>query len=87
MIAKYNVLSNIISIVSDNILRICIQEPLLILKNFLFFFILCQHITVYSSIIKFTRLIPGNICAQAKVMVKTYENFIDPEPCRKNPIK
>ena len=87
MIAKYNVLSNIISIVSDNILRICIQEPLLILKNFLFFFILCQHITAYSSIIKFNRLIPGNVCVQAEGIVKPYENFIDPEPCRKNPIK
>ena len=36
MIAKYIiVLSNIISVVSDNILRICIQEALLILKRFI----------------------------------------------------
>ena len=33
MIAKYVVLSNIISVVSDSILRICIQEPLMILKK------------------------------------------------------
>ena len=33
IIAKCFVLSNMISIVSDNILHICIQEPLLILKN------------------------------------------------------
>ena len=56
-------------------------------KRFLFFFILCQHITTYSSTIKFTRLIPGNVYVQAEGMVKPYENFIDPEPSRKNPIK
>ena len=33
MVAKYIVLSNVISVVSDNILRIYIQEPLLILKK------------------------------------------------------
>ena len=53
MIAQYIVLSNIISVVLDNILRICIKEPLLILKKF---------ITAYLSAIKFTRLIPGNVC-------------------------
>ena len=35
MTAKYIVLSNIISVVSDSVLRICIQEPLLILKTFI----------------------------------------------------
>ena len=35
-----------------------------------FFFILYQHITVYSSAIKFTRLIPGNVCVQAEGMLK-----------------
>ena len=40
MIAKYIVLSNMISVVPDNILRICVQEPLLILKkNSQFFFL------------------------------------------------
>ena len=33
MVTKYVVLSNIISVVSDNILRIYIQEPLLTLKK------------------------------------------------------
>ena len=33
MIAKHIVLSNIISVVSGNIWRICIQEPLMILKK------------------------------------------------------
>ena len=35
MIAKYNVLFNATSVVSDNILRICIQESLLISKEFI----------------------------------------------------
>ena len=35
MIAKCIVLSKIISVVSDNILHICIQEPLLLLKKFI----------------------------------------------------
>ena len=51
---------------------------------------LYQHITAYSSAIKFTRLIPGNFCVQAETYIygETYKNFsIDPEPCRKNPIK
>ena len=60
MIAKYIVLSNVISVVSDNILRICIQEPILISKNLKFFFTLYQHIAAYFAM-KFTRLIPGNV--------------------------
>ena len=35
MIAKYIVHSNIISVVSDSILRRCIQEPLLILRKYM----------------------------------------------------
>ena len=38
MIAKYIVLSNIISVVSGSILRICIQEHILILKEFIVLF-------------------------------------------------
>ena len=68
--AKYIVLSNIISVASDNILRICIQEPFLISKKLQFFFILYQHVTAYSSAIKFTRLISGNVCVQAVGMLK-----------------
>ena len=44
--------------------------PLDIRKNVQFFFILYQHITAYSPAIKFTRLIPGNVCVQAEGMVK-----------------
>ena len=86
MIAKYTVLSNIISIVSDNIWRIRIQESLLVSKKLQFFFILYQHIAAYSSAIKFTS--PIQICVQAEGYSEAYENFsIDPAPCRKNPIK
>ena len=48
MIAKYIVLSNIISVVSDNILRICIQEPLLILKKFI---VLLHTLSAYNSLL------------------------------------
>ena len=75
MIAKYIVLSNIINVVSDNILHICIEEPLLILKH-LQFFILYLHITAYLSAIKFTRLIPGNVCVQAEGMLKPMKTLV-----------
>ena len=76
MIAKYIVLSNIISVVSDNSLHICVQEPLLILKNLYFFFILYQHVIVYSSAIKLTSLIPSNACVQAEGMVKAMKTLV-----------
>ena len=55
MTAKYIVLSNTISVVSDNILCICIQEPLLISKKFIVLHILSAynsllvHYKVYLS--------------------------------------
>ena len=83
MKAKYIVLSNLTSVASDNILRICIQEPLLILKRFILLLHTFQHITAYLSAIKFTRLIPGNVCVQDECMMKqdyVYVHFsIDPE--------
>ena len=48
MISKYIVLSNIISVVSDNILRICIQEPLLILKKVIG---LLHTLSAYNSLL------------------------------------
>ena len=75
MIAKYIVLSNIINVVSDNILHIYIQEPLLILKKFIVLLHTLQHITAYSSAIKFTRLIPRNVCVQAEGMMKPVKAF------------
>ena len=47
MIAKYIVLSNI-TVVSDNILRICIQETLLILKKFI---VLLHTLSAYNSLL------------------------------------
>ena len=76
MIVKYIVFSNIISVVSDNILRICIQEPLLIPKKLQSFFILYQHITAYSSAIKFTCLIPGNVCVPAEGTLKSMKTLV-----------
>ena len=70
MLAKCIVLSNIISVVSDNILRIYIQEPLLILKKIHIFFLLYQHIAAYSSTARFPCLIPGNVCVQDEAMAK-----------------
>ena len=77
MITKYIVLSNIISAVSDNILRICIPEiPVDIKKYIYFFFILYQHITTYSSALVFTRLIPRKFCVQAEGMVKPMKTLV-----------
>ena len=93
MIAKYIVLSNIITSVFHQIVfcvYIFIQESLLILKKNIVLLHIWQHITAYSSITKFTRLIPawdpGNVCVQIEDKVKPMKTF-DPPPCRKNPIK
>ena len=48
MIAKYIVLSNMISVVSDNSLRIYIQEPLLILKKLIVF---VHTLSAYNSLL------------------------------------
>ena len=86
MIAKYIVHSDIISVVSDNILRVCIQESLLILKKFI---VLLHTLSVYNSLLVrykvYSSLYPGNVCVQADAIVKPFS--IDPAPCRKNPIK
>ena len=37
---------------------------------------LYQHITAYSSAIKFTRLIPGNVCVQAEGMLKPMKTLV-----------
>ena len=69
MLAKFIVLSDIISVVLDNILRICIQGALFILKK-LIVLLLYQDITVYLTAIKLTRLIPGNAFVQDESMMK-----------------
>ena len=77
MLAEYIVLSNIISVASDNILRICIQEPLLMSKKFIVLLhTLSAYITAYSTDIKFTRLIPGNVCVQAEGMLKPMKTLV-----------
>ena len=48
MIAKYIVLSNIISVAPKNILRVCIKEPFLISKKFIFLF---HTLSAYSSLL------------------------------------
>ena len=48
MIAEYIVPSNMISVVSDNILPVYIQEPLLISKNFT---ILLNTLSAYSNLL------------------------------------
>ena len=77
MIAEYNVLSNTISVLSNNILCICIQEPHLILKKFIVLLHTLQHITAHSigSSSSFTRLIPRNVCVEAEGMMKPVKTF------------
>ena len=89
MIAKYIVLSNIISVVSDNILRICIQEPLLISKKFI---VLLHTLSAYNNLLVRYKVYSSDpkeyLCTQPEGMLTSNENFnIDPAPCRKNPIK
>ena len=38
--------------------------------------ILYQNITVYSSAIKFTHLMPGNVCVQAEGMMKPMKRLV-----------
>ena len=87
MIAKYIVLSNIISVVSDNILRICIQEPLLISKKFI---VLLHTLSAYNSLLvryKVYSSDPRECLCTSWRYAEVYENFsIDPAPCQKNPI-
>ena len=52
-------------------------------------FILYHHITAYSSAVKFTRLIPGNVCLQTDGMLKPIKSVapVDPAPYSKNTVK
>ena len=77
MIAKYIILSNIISVVSDNILRICIQEPLLILKTFI---VLLHTSSAYNSLLVRYKVYSSDpreyLCTQAEGMVKPMKNLV-----------
>ena len=88
MIAKYIVLSNIISFVSDNVLRICIQKPLLISKKFI---VLLHALSAYNSLLVHYKIYSSDpregLCTSWRY-AEAYENFsIDPAPYLKNPIK
>ena len=68
MIAKHTVLSNIISFASDNILRICFLEPLMITKKCI---VLLHTSSAYNSLlVQGMFVIPGNVCEQAEGMLK-----------------
>ena len=88
IIAKCIVLSNIISVVSDNILRICIQEPLLISKKFI---VLLHTLSAYNSLLvryKVYSSDPRECLRASWRYAEAYDNFsIDAASCRKNPIQ
>ena len=71
MIAKYIVLSDIISVVLDNILRICNEKPLLILKKFI---VLVHTLSAHNSLLVRYKVHSSDptecLCAQAESMVK-----------------
>ena len=77
MIAKYIVLSNIISVVSDNILLVCIQEPLLILKKFI---VLLHTLSAYNSLLVRYKVYSSDprecLCTQAEGMVKPMKTLV-----------
>ena len=77
MIAKYIVLSNIISVVSDNILRICIQEPLLILQKFI---VLIHTLSAYNSLLVCYKVYSSDprecLCTQAEGVVKPMKTLV-----------
>ena len=88
IIAKYIVLSNIISVVLDTILRICIQEPLLISKKFI---VILHTLSAYNSLLTRYKVYspdPRERFSTSWRYAGAYENFnTDPAPCRKNLIK
>ena len=77
MIAKYIVLSNIISVVSDSILHICIQEPLLIFKKFI---VLLHSLSGYNSLLVHYKVYLSDprecLCTQAEGMVKPMKTLV-----------
>ena len=79
MIVKYVVLSNILSVISDNsILRKCIQEPLLILKKKLV--VLLHALSAYNSLLVCYKVYMSDsrecLSTQAKGMVKPTKTLV-----------
>ena len=77
MIAKYIVLSNIISVLSDSILHIRIQEPHLILKKII---VLLHTLSAYHSLLvrfKVNLSDPREcLCTQPEGMLKRMKTFV-----------
>ena len=77
MIAKYIVLSNITSVVSDNILPRCIQKPLLILKKFI---VLLHTLSAYNSLLVRFKVYSSDprecLCTQVEGMVKPIKKLV-----------
>ena len=76
MKAKYTVLSNMISVVSDNSLRIYIQEPLLILKKLI---VLVHTLSAYNSLLVRYKVYSSDVrkclCTQWRYG-EAYENLL-----------
>ena len=87
MIAKYIVLSNIISVVSDNICVFVFKNPSWYQKNI----VLLHTLSAYNSLLvryKVYSSDPRECLCTSWRYAEVYENFsTDPAPCRKNPIK
>ena len=77
MIAKYIDLSNIKSVLSNSILRIFIQEPLLILKKFI---VLLHTLSAYNSLLVRYKVYSSNLteCLRTQVegMVKPMKTLV-----------
>ena len=77
MVAKYIVLSNIISIESDYIFRMCIQEPLLIFKKSV---ILFHTLSAYNSLLVGCKIYSSDprecLCTQAEDMMKPMKTLV-----------
>ena len=77
MISKYIVLSNTISVISDNILRMCIQEALLIPKKII---VLLHALSAYKSLLvryKVHSSDPrGCLCTQHEGMLKPMKTLV-----------
>ena len=87
IIIKYIILSNINSVVSDKVLRVCIQEPLLISKKLI---VHLHTLSAYNSLLvrcKVHSSDPRECLCTSWTYAEAYENFsIEPAPCQKNPI-
>ena len=77
MIAKCTVLSNITSVVSGKILRICIHEPLLILKKTI---VLLHTLSAYNSLLVRYKVYSSDprecLCTQAEGIVKPMKTLV-----------